>query len=233
MENKEEELTIDLSEILDIIKKKFWLIISVSLLAAFVSGVYCVYFVKPMYQSQISIVIGKTPSKLQDSSMQLSDVTMFQNMMKTYAVIAQSRNVSQKTLNTLHLSDTLSVEELQKQISVTPESDTQILIIKVKDSDPKVACDKVNALAEAFTDESKRIFPDGNVQTIDAAIIPKDPVSPNKKKDVVVAFLLGMMLTACASILMGIMDNTFKNESELERYIGLPVIGVIPRKLNS
>lgn len=231
MENSEQEMTLDLMEIVGIIRKRFWLIAIVSVLAAVISGLISFYYLKPTYESKISVVIGKTQDKSQTSTLDYNDIMMFQNMVKTYAEIAQSRTVAQNTIKSLNLSKKITLEGLQGQISVTPQSNTQIMDIAVKDGNAVMARDKVNAVAKAFIKEATRIFPDGNVQTIDAAIVPKSPISPNKRLNVAIAFFLGLMLSVGLAFLMEFMDNTLKSESEVEKYVGLPVIGVIPKNI--
>lgn len=230
MENEEQEMTLDIMEIAGIIKKRFWIITSITIAAALISGIISFCFIKPMYESKISVVINKTPTT-QQSTLNNDDIMMFQNLVKTYAAIAESRTVAQNTINSLGLGKVLTLDALQKQITVTPETNTQIMDITVKDSNAVMARNKVDALSKAFINESKRIFPDGNVQTIDAATVPKKPVSPNKKLNVAIAFFLGLMLSVGLSFLMEYMDNTFKNESAVEKYVGLPVIGVIPKNI--
>jgi capsular polysaccharide biosynthesis protein len=89
----------------------------------------------------------------------------------------------------------------------------------------------VNTLAQVFIDEATRIYPTGNVQIMDYAPLPDIPVSPNKKLNVAIAFLLGIMVSLGIIFLIEYMDNTIKTEDDIEKYLGLPVIGIIPKNL--
>lgn len=231
MENQEQEMTLDIMQIMNIIKKRLWLIVIITVTATLISGIVSFFVLKPAYQSKISIVINKTPDTTQQTTLNYNDIMMFQNLVKTYAEIAQSRTVAQNTINSLKLQGQITLEKMQAQINVTPQANTQIMDISVKDASPVMARDKVNAAAKAFIKEAKRIFPDGNIQTIDYAVVPKLPVSPNKKLNIAIAFLLGAILSIGLSLILEFMNNTFSDEIEVEKYVGLPVIGVIPKSI--
>jgi capsular polysaccharide biosynthesis protein len=227
MENKEKEITLDIREIFGILRKRFWLIFIITLLATLISGGVSFYYLKPVYESSLSIVIGKTIDSTQKSQYDYNDIMMYQNLVKTYAEIAKSRTVAQKAIDKLGLSSTVTPDTIQNQISVIPQVNTQIIDLKVKNENPQKSKDILNAIAESFIEESGRIYPNGNVQTIDEAIIPKSPISPNKRLNILMAFLLGLMISTGLSFMLEYIDNTIKNTSDVDRYMGIPVIGMI------
>jgi capsular polysaccharide biosynthesis protein len=233
MKNEEIEITLDVRDIIRILKKRFWLIFSITLIAALISGLYSVYVLKPIYQSKVSIVIGKLQDATEQSQYNYNDVMMFQNLMKTYAQIANSRTVAQKALELLGSKDNMTVKEIMSQTTVTPQADTQIIELSVKNGSPELSKAVLDAVCQSFTEEATRIFPSGYLQIIDTSEVPKIPVGPRKKLNVAIAFLLGLMASLGLSFMLEYLDNTIKNESDLERYIGIPVIGVIPKKSNN
>lgn len=230
MENREQEVTLDFREIIEVLRKRMVLIISITLAVTIFSGLISFFVLKPVYQARISIVVGKVQdvkSKTQDD---FNDVMMYQNLVKTYAQIAQSRTVAQKTITSLKLLG-ITPEVLQGQVTVTPQTSTQIMDIKVNNKAPIMARNIVNALAASFIDESKRIYPNGNIQVIDSAVVPKSPISPNKKLNIAIAFFLGLMLSLGLSFLLEFMDSTIKTEGDVEKYLNIQVIGIIPKYL--
>lgn len=231
MESREEEITLDIRDIFHIIRKRIWLIIIITAITTLISGLISFYVLKPVYESKISIVIAKTQDNIKNPQYDYNDIMMYQNLIKTYSVIAKSRTVAQKTLDKLGLNN-ISPEDLQGQITVTPKVNTQIMELAVRDLTPIIAKDKVDALSSSFIEEAKRIFPNGNVQIIDSPVISKIPVSPNKKLNIVIAFFLGLMVSIGLSFMMEYLDNTIKSEADVEKYIKFPVLGVIPKEVN-
>lgn len=101
---------------------------------------------------------------------------MYQKLVKTYASIAKSRTVVEKTIQ--KLSKQVTYDEFISSITVTPQPDTQIMDIKVQSKDPKDAMITANTLSQIFLEESMRIYPTGSIQIIDNAVFPDKPVKP-------------------------------------------------------
>ncbi len=67
-----------------------------------------------------------------------------------------------------------------------------------------------------------------NIKIVDEALVPEDPVSPNIKRNLVVALLLGLMLGVGLAFGAHYLDNTIKNPEDLDKLTGLPSLGLIP-----
>ena len=115
-------------------------------------------------------------------------------------------------------------------LTVTPRADTQILEISYTNTDPEVAKEIIEALTNEFINYSVELIPNGNVKIIEEVRLPENPVSPNKKLNIAIAFLLGLMISVGFSFLIEFMDNTFKTKEQIESQLELPAIGVIPNE---
>jgi len=67
-----------------------------------------------------------------------------------------------------------------------------------------------------------------NIKIIDRALVPEKPVSPNVKRNLIVAFLLGLMGGVGLAFIAHFLDNTVKNPDVLDKLTGLPSLGMIP-----
>lgn len=56
---------------------------------------------------------------------------------------------------------------------------------------------------------------------------PVSPVKPNKKLNVLLAFVVGLMAAVGLAFLLEFLDNTIKTSSDVEELLGIPVLGVI------
>lgn len=224
----EEELTLDLRDIVHIIRKRMKMIILITLACTLVSGVVSFYILKPTYESKTSIIVGK-PQGTDKSQTEYNDVMLYQKLIQTYQEIAQSRIVAEQANQAMGIVYT--IEDLQKKITVEPQTDTQILIIKAQSKDPVEAAKICSAISQAFIDQSKVVFPTGgDIQVMDKAIVPVKPVSPNKMMNLAIAFLIGLMGSMGIAFIREMMDRTVKTEDDVERYIGVPIIGMIPKE---
>ena len=114
------------------------------------------------------------------------------------------------------------------RLTVTPKTDTQILQISYTSGDKQECKDVVDSVTNKFIEISSELISNSNVRVIEKATLPKSPVSPNKKLNIAVAFLLGLMIGAGLAILLEFLDNTFKDKEQIEKVLDLPVLGSIP-----
>jgi capsular polysaccharide biosynthesis protein len=230
MENENVEMTLELRDIIMLLKKRFLLILCVSMGAAIISGVVSYYYLKPVYETEVGFVVNKTIDKASGSVLEGSDIIMYRDLIKTYSKIALSRTVRNRAIEILEKEKNIKKAAISSQLFASPEGDTQILNIRVRDKVPFMARDYLDAISRAFEIEAKRIYPEGNFQIIDPPELPIYPVSPNRKMNIAIAFFLGLMGAAGIAFLLEFMDSTLKNESAIEKYVGIPVIGVIPKE---
>lgn len=223
----EGKASIDLREIYFIIKKRRLLIIGITILCGLIAGILSFYVIKPTFQAQTSLIVGKPQST--DKSQQFNDIMMYQNLAKTYSEIAKSRSVAESAQS--KLSSYISLKDLQNSITITIKEGTQFLYIKAESKDAQQAVNIVNAITTSFIDESKKVFPTGgDIQVVDDAAYPKEPIKPRKKLNIIIASLLGLVISTALAYMLEEMDRTIKNEYDVEKYLKLPVIGVIPKE---
>lgn len=225
----DKEVNLDLRDVYNIIRKRLWLIAAVTLTAAMVSLIFSFFVIKPTYEASTSVIIGKLPTN-EDSRMQYNDVMMYQSLVKTYVEIVNARTVSKNVVEKLELD--MKPEDLMKCISATPVTNTQMIKIKVSAKSPLDTQRITNAVTEAFINEAMKQFPSGTVKIMDSAVIPEHPSKPNKKLNVVIAFSLGFIVSVGIVFFIEYMDNTIKTENDIEKYVGLPVIGIIPKNID-
>ena len=68
-----------------------------------------------------------------------------------------------------------------------------------------------------------------NVRVVDRATVPVRPSSPRKARNLALALLLGLGGGIGLAFLFDFLDNSIKTSEDVERYAGLPTLGVVPR----
>jgi capsular polysaccharide biosynthesis protein len=223
----EEETTLDLRDFYNILKKRIKLIILVVVTCTLVSGLLSFFVVRPTYEASTTIIIGKLTENGKNNP-QYNDVMMYQNLIKTYAQIAGSNLVMQNASN--KLDGALSPEKLKKVVSVTPQQGTQILQITGESRDPSEAVKIVDAVSSSFIAESKKVFPTGgDINVMDKPQFPDKPVKPKKMLNIAIAFFIGLLASVGFSFMLEYMDNTIKTEEDINKQLGIPVLGIIPK----
>lgn len=219
-----EEQVIRLDELFEALKKRWLMIVVITLLATVASAVFSFFIIKPQYEASTKVFIGKDDGEGQAYNQ--NDVMMYQKLMKTYSEAIKTKDLVSRSLKGTSLD--LEPQEVLNNLTVVSVTDTQILQIKYKSKNPKEAQVVIEEIAEEFINTSKELVPNGNIKIIEAVELPEKPVSPNKKMNIAIAFLLGLMVSVGLAFLLEFLDNTFKNKEQLERELDLPVLGSIP-----
>lgn len=219
-----EEQVISLGEILEVLKKRWKMILIVTLLATLVSGLASFFLISPKYEASTKLFIGKEAGA--EVGYDQNEIAMYQKLMKTYSEAIKTRDLVGRAIKVANSN--LTEDEVLKKLTVVTVADTQILQIKIDDKNPNMAATMVQAITNEFVTTSKALVPNGNIKVIETVKVPETPVSPNKKMNIAIAFLLGLMVSVGVSFLLEFLDNTYKNREQLEKELDIPVIGTIP-----
>lgn len=219
-----EKEVVSFGEIIEILRKRWKLILIITLITTLISGIVSFFLISPKYEASTKLFIGKEEGTEQGYNQ--NDVVMYQKLMKTYSEAVKTRDLVGRAIKAT--KGDLTEDEFLKKLEVVTVADTQILQIKYKEIDPKEAADMVGAITKEFIAISKVLVPNGNIRIIETVKVPENPVSPNKSMNVAIGFLLGLMLSMGLSFLLEFLDNTYKSKDQLEKELKIPVIGLIP-----
>ena len=222
MENTEYE--IDLREIFEMLKMRWLMIVSITLVAAITSAVISFFVLTPQYETSTTMMVNY---KTTDSNlMNYSDLQMSQKLAATYSEIVKSNRIADAVIKRLDLD--LTASQLNSKISVSQVGQTEILKITVKDEDPELAALIANTESNVFQKEINKMMEVQSVSTIDVAKVPVSPVSPNKLMNIAIATVLGMMVSVGLVFVLEFLDRTYKTPTDIERHLGIPILGAIP-----
>lgn len=218
---------IDLKEILFIIKKRLVLILALTILSIGVAAGLSYFVLEPEYQTFTTLMIGKPKDYKGENSIEYNDLVLNQKLVSTYGEMVKMRVVADKVIDNLNLDMTYG--EFGKKVNVNLVKDTEIIRLNVVDSDPVLAAEIANETAKVFMSTVKDIMLVENVQVIDDARVPNNPTKPRPIMNMAIAGVLGLMLGIFITFIMEFLDNTLKTKEDIEKHLGLPVLGMIPK----
>ena len=214
---------IDLTELFDYFLKRA-LYIFITVIACLVIGLtYTIFLKEPKYKSDVNVIIVNKDK--QTTSLQ-SDLAANQKLAATYRELVGTRRILNQVIDNLDLN--YSIGQLQQMISVENVNDTEIIKITVSSSEPKEAKVIANETAKIFQDEVKDIYNLENVSIVDKALLAKEPYNINILKESVIYIALGMVLSCGVIFVIYYFDNTIKSIDQVEKRLGVPVIGTVP-----
>ena len=219
-----EEQVISISEIIDAVKKRWKIIALTTVLATLVSGIFSFFVISSTYEASTKIFIGKEGAESEGYNS--SDVSMYQNLIKTYSELIKTKDLVNKAIDNSQYD--LSVNNVLNGITVNTLTGTQILQISYQSKSPSIAKNILESITNEFITKAEELVPNGNVKILESVELPKNPVAPNKTMNIAIAFILGMMVGFGIVFLLEYLDNTYKNKEQLEKDLDIPVLGVIP-----
>lgn len=221
------EETVDLREYFGIVKKRFWIVALITIIAVVVSGVISFFMLNPVYEAKSTLIVNT--EKNEETQMITGDqFNVTQKLAVTYGEIIKSRAVLEDVIKNLKLDN--EYEELANNVTVSPVKDTQIISISVQDTNKQKARDIANEIPKVFKKEVKRITKANDIQVIDKAILPQNPIKPNKMMNMAIAAVLGAMIGLFVVFLIEYLDNKLKTPQDIEKHLGLSVLGVVPNE---
>lgn len=223
-----EEEVIDLREYLSIIKKKWFIMAILCVVCVAASTVYSFFIAKPVYQAETTLIV-KTEKTEGTNTVTSDQIKTTQQLAVTYGEIIKSRKVLDDVIKNLDLDE--SYGQLSGKISVSTVSDTQIIKVSVQDTNKSNAAKIANEIPKVFTKEAIRVADANGVEVIDKAQTPVNPVSPNKKMNILIAGVLGVMIGLFIIFIIEFLNTKIKTPQDIEKELGLPLLGVIPEEL--
>lgn len=217
-------MELELRNIVEIILKRLWIIVAITLAAAIVGLTISIFFIDDVYSSSTTLIVRE--KRKSGEEYQLSDLNLARNLVDTYSVIIKSNRVLEKVLD--EVGSDITTNELRSKISVQSEGNTEIIRITVEDLSPETAKNIANSTARVFMNEIVRLLEMDNVQVIDEARASFTPVKPKVGMNTAISFILGLMVSLGLAFVLEYFDNTIKEPEDVEKYLDLPVIGVIP-----
>ena len=226
---------IDLYYLIKVIKKWWKLIITLALAAALVSGLYSYYVLKPVYRASTLLMVTVASEKLQVSTQQLNrnnqdndnpTAPMPVLTMNTYLGQLESEVVMKRVVEGTGIPG-LSIGALMSMTDASIVKDSNLLTLEVENNDPVIAARIANAIAEQYLKLMDELM-FSSVVVISPANVPAGPIKPNKKMNIALAFLIGLMISVLLAFLLEFLDNTLKTVDDIDQVLDLPVLAVIP-----
>ena len=113
-------------------------------------------------------------------------------------------------------------------LSVVNDADTRMLDITFKSPSPEEAAAVANEYAKVASQYIADTMSTDKPNIMSVALVPSNPVSPNKTKNVMLGFLLGAVLACGYITIQMIMDDKYKTAEDIRRYTGMATLAIVP-----
>jgi capsular polysaccharide biosynthesis protein len=226
IESVEDEDTVYVEDFLRVIWRRLWVI---ALMAILFTGAAVGFSITktPVYEASIKILVGQEQSSAGPVNLE-NDVQGLQQFTQTVTEIVPTRPVAEEVIRRLNLWTT--PKEFLRNMSAERVTETQVVEVSYKDTDPERAQEVVNTIGEVFSEQVAEVSPSANAITAtvwERAAVPDSPVSTNPLRNALLGLLLGGMLGLGLAFLLEYLDDSWRSPEEVEQVSGVPTFGAI------
>ena len=214
-----QEQKIDLRGIFKIIRKRLVLILFSALIVTTLGSIYTFFIASPVYTASTQLVV-KLPDS-DDSGAYAGQVAGNIQMANTINQVIVSPVILDKVQSNLNLSD----DSFQKQVTAANLTNSQVITLTVKYSNPYVAQKIADETANIFSMEAANLLNVTNVNILSKAKAQTTPISPKPKLYLAISVIAGLVLGLAIALLKELFDNKINKEEDIET-LGLTVLGV-------
>lgn len=176
-----------------------WWLVALATLAAVNVALIQIYRATPVYETSARFIVSPETSGLEDVSdfIYSLDTLSRKSIITTYAETLQSRQIFQSTLTEMSIEPSL-VEGYETSAVVVPDSN--LLELFVRGNDPAMVALLANSIGVQTIDYMAETYTAYKMRVIDPAVAPDGPSSPNPKRIVAVALMMGMVVGAALAV---------------------------------
>lgn len=124
-----------------------------------------------------------------------------------------------------------SIVKIKNRLSRNPDIEITLLRLQSEIDNYRDLYDLFVSHAQyaAINQSAKKVEAEAKYLITKPASLPLEPESPNKKKLLFMGIILGLALGGGALLTVEVLDNSFRKVEDVENYLGVKVIGTIPR----
>lgn len=224
--NSKDDLEIDLGEVISVVLSRIWIVIFIGILGALSMMIISKFLIAPVYSTTTQVYVLNRQDQ-SSTNLTSADLQSGSQLSKDYVEIITSRTVLEQVISELGLED-IDAAGLKSMVSVSAPTDTRSIYITVNDTDAYRAQQIANKIREVASFKICEIMQVEAVNVVDEANIPASPSSPNIIKNTILGGVAGIVLAIAIIVIGFLMDDTIKTSDDVERYLGLSVLGSIP-----
>lgn len=212
---------INIEDLLYTFKKKFWIIIIVTLFTTTV-GIYKASKLKPTYVANATVFIGKGSELVEYYSKE--EVDYYSQLVSIFNELSKVDGFFDNILRKNRINKTST--EVAYGISFSSSSNTPMVRISYSSgSDDKIE-DILNAVSDELVNKIKQIAPESQPTIISKA--KSSTIYANKKKIQLTGFVAGVIISAMIILVIDFLDDRVNSKRRLAEVLPVPVIGNIP-----
>ena len=216
---------ITLKDLFALFMRRIKWIAVITALCVIITAFVTVTLITPMYTATTSLFVSAYGEN-GNAFPTYAELTASKDLVPSYLEILKSNVVLNGVAK--ELSGEYTPAKISSMMKAEGVGETQVMKVSITSADPQEAMDVANAIANAAPSIIESIAKGGSVSPIDFAELPKTQSSPNLIVNMIVAFLIGVILSYFGFFIYESLDTLVRSEEDLTRNFNIPVFGSVP-----
>lgn len=226
MNNK--EMSISIGEIFGVFLKRWWIIVLVTAIAFASAFVYANATYEERYTSKSTIMVRNPEENLSaSSSAYYYDLT--KTAVNDCQILMTSRTALYYVMDELELDGMgITYSKLLSMITITGYPDSHVLEVSVTSDNPDLSKAIVDTLCAVGAKQIQAHIDFATARVIDEGTLNRHPSNSVNVQLAIILALLAAIVTLGAFVLISVIDDRIRTPEDIEKRLGLSVLGVIP-----
>ena len=218
-----------MNRLLSLLLTKLKYIVLVAVLLAVMAFGYTKLFVTEKYTSSAQFIVG-----MEAVQNKAAEFSYAQQTLNYYLPIFRADNFFNEVTDIYNADKEKAVytsKQIKSMTAISPSSnaDEPTFFITVTAENPNVAFELAEVISAYAIEKIEKEHESLNkITIIDSPAKPLSPSSPNAKKNTLLGFVIGGLLSAAFFVCRELFDGRIKNVEDISNEYEIPVLGVIP-----
>lgn len=218
------EITIDLRELFATMLKHWVAIFLVLILAALAGFGIGKFLITPKYEASVNLLVSTRDDPT--AKVTNDNISSAKNLVATYAIIIKSNIILDEVAQRSNVSYT--TEQLSKMIDCSQVNDTMVIKVTATSKSKEEACLILQNLTDVAPDQIENTIQAGVCRVASKVVVADKPVTASPTKVAAVAAVLAFVACVAFFIIKKLIQNYIVDDLDVEKILGLNVVGVIP-----
>lgn len=204
-------------------------IIASAIIGSLLFMFYSLFYITPIYQSQIMFYVNNSKIDIGRTSLSISasDLAAAQSLVSTYMVILETPDTINEIIERAEL-DNYTTSQVTSMITATAVDETEIFKVSVRGSNSGDIYRIAATIGEVLPERISGIVDGADVRIVNRAIIGTSRVYPSHSSNTMIGFILGAFLSMLVIFVMEILNTAIRNEEYLTKTYDVPILAVVP-----
>lgn len=231
MPEVEEQPGLELRDYVRILRKNWLLILIATVLGTVGAGAFSLA-ATPQYEATTSMYVSVRSSQATTGDLNQGS-TYARQAVLSYVDVIGSAVVLSRVISDLELDET--PKELAESVEASSPTNSVLIDVTVTREDPVQAAAIADSIGKNFAYVVTNVLekPEAGqpspvqIETIEPAVAPEDPSSPNKTRNVALGLMLGLLVGLGAAVLRSALDTRVRRVEDITRITDMPVLAGI------